>query len=112
MYAREAREKLTGDLAHLYQEGRFQKQPGVVVIGAGDPEVNGWYHRREHAEGPPKMWPSYLWGDKSRWAQMNVDKWYENDNGCFILPWIIYASNGFSLYARPVPADQDAATPP
>merc|ERR1712096_531728 len=69
MYAREAKAKLTGDLAHLYQENRFQREPRVHVTGAGTGEVNGWYQRREAQEGPPRGWPNE-WDD-AVWANLN-----------------------------------------
>merc|ERR1712096_349939 len=61
MYGREARKKLTADpplgLAHFCREpprGHFVEEPGVEVTGAGSTQVNGWYRRREVAEGPPR----------------------------------------------------------
>merc|ERR1712096_101026 len=61
MYKREAQEKLTADpalgLAHFYEQPHkknFIREPsGVEVMGAGYTNVNGWYRRRENAEGPP-----------------------------------------------------------
>merc|ERR1711964_394141 len=56
----------------------------VVVAGAGGPESNGWYHRRESAEGPPRACP---W-TRDEWVCRTGDRpWFEKDDGCYIV-WL------------------------
>lgn len=58
MCAGEAKAKLSSDpgLVRLYNKYTitYVEQPGVEVMGAGDAQVNGWYHRKERVEGPPR----------------------------------------------------------
>merc|ERR1711964_903648 len=99
MYGGEARSKLKGDLAHLYHEhltGFVHR--GVEVTGAGTPQVDGWYHRREGREGPPgpenslRPW-TYQGNHRDAWHGSTVGgwpqitegrHWYEKDYGCYI----------------------------
>merc|ERR1712000_69622 len=120
MYDREAMQKLAADptLEHLYHD-----PAGVEVKNAGDAQVNGWYHRKEAAEGPPRGWPEYL--NEELWAHYNMGPhWYEKDDGCFLYlharsapistgcpsgrqrphSWYIHAPDGYHRYRRPVPA--------
>merc|ERR1712096_128672 len=101
----------------------FEQEPGVEVMGAGDTQVNGGYHRMEHAEGPPRGWLAMysippieldyrelrptlsLDSAEGAWAEYNAGQpWYEKDNGCFIyqnqksLNWNICAPNGHHRY--------------
>merc|ERR1712096_516006 len=86
----------------------FVKQPGVLVTGAGDAQANGWYCRRDAAEGPPKGWKP-PWDSihfASHWAHWNRNRyWYENAEGCFLYQlmafhwWDICAQDGRSLYS-------------
>merc|ERR1711964_167924 len=82
---------------------------GVEVTGAGSAEVNGWYDRKELAEGPPPGWYSWspLGNIQWRWRQerMHANRpWYQKDDGCFIRydehAWFIHTPNGYRLYAR------------
>jgi len=114
MYDRKARENLTGDLAHIYHNGRFEREPGVEVRDAGDARVNGWYARKEAAEGPPRVWrPNW-----PNWAQENGGRrWYEKDDSCFIYHnqnsvWYFHAPNGNTRYFCRVSPDQVPAAPP
>lgn len=72
--------------------------PAVEVRGAGSEQVNGWYLRKEHAQGPPAGWPE-CWD----WAQCNEGRrWYEKDGGCFIYQtrsrWYILTPDGRCHY--------------
>merc|ERR1711964_609533 len=83
----EALEKLTADpslgLAHLYRPGKFTLEPGVEVIGAGNPRINGWYHHREASEGPPRN--NVRNYSREGWLRHTQGRpWYEQDNGCYI----------------------------
>merc|ERR1711964_631705 len=82
MYDREAKAKLTGDLAHLYKEGRFEHE-GVEVTGAGLAHMNGWYRRRETSEVPTRAaWSDWI---REEWVRYTGGRqWYEKDDGCFI----------------------------
>jgi len=63
-------------------------KPCVEVARAGNAQVNGWYVRKEAAEGPPGAWDLH---SKEGWSQKNGDRpWYEKDDGCFI-----YRHTGF-----------------
>jgi hypothetical protein len=87
----------------------------VEVEGAGEAQVNGLYHRREHAHGPPRAWSHSE-------ADWNMDSdgrpWYEKDDGCFIhhidwrAAWYILGPDGRSRYFCNVPAEQDGDAPP
>merc|ERR1711964_780954 len=108
----EAKDTLTGDpahgLAHLY-EGKFVQQPGVEVTGAGTDAVNGWYARKEAAEGPPSSWPY----QESDWAQWNAGRhWYEKDDGCIVYRgrrhWRICAPDGNWRYWQTTRSDAPA----
>jgi len=103
-------------------------EPGVEVTGDTSfvliLMVNGWYHQRDNAEGPPRGW--------TRWAshrekaeclcQVNFEacwnvgrNWYEKDDGCFIFRhpsfyergnffpavWLIVAPDGSTCYYGP-----------
>merc|ERR1711964_854154 len=52
----------------------------------GSAEVNGWYTRKEHADGPPSAVEGLEdeW-DNGCWDQYNEGRhWYEKDDGCFL----------------------------
>merc|ERR1711964_533230 len=84
------------------------------VRGAGEEEANGWYRRREHAEGPPcflgTVWghPSWTWSQSVWDREYKGQYWYENSNGYFIfldvaeqgqyLLWKIRSNRNASLY--------------
>merc|ERR1711964_189098 len=97
MYAREAKRVLTTEysplgtdppLAHLYHNhaGRFVPDPyGVEVTGAGDAQINGWYTRKDVAEGPPRKWygPGMTeWGHTR--CGFATRYWYLKHDGYFI----------------------------
>merc|ERR1711964_555356 len=52
------------------------------VIGAGVDSVNGWYDRKEHADGPPEGWLDL--GLHVNWDQANAGPWYLKNDGCFL----------------------------
>merc|ERR1712096_368803 len=87
MYDREARQKLAADpalgLTHFYQEPHrrhFVEELGIEVTGAGIAQANGWYHRREVAEGPPRPWKS----SRQFIRRTRGRPWFEKDNGYHI----------------------------
>merc|ERR1711964_175676 len=46
--------------------------------------VNGWYRRREAAEGPPRASPVTSRSPES-WARSTAGRpWFEKDDGCYI----------------------------
>merc|ERR1711964_695840 len=124
-YDEEARKILTADpmLAYLYDnhaKGFEQRPPGVEVRDAGCTQVNGWYRRMEHGEGPPRIWPStnvawIIYGNAGR-------RWYEKDDGGYIYcrdgdgHWRIFAQDSLSRYTNKwyvrsdVPLDTDPPT--
>merc|ERR1711964_802717 len=74
-------------------------------------QVNGWYHRKLTAEGPPTGWryrrPQNTEAD---WAQYHKDRhWYEKDDGCYIYRgrsfWNIRTLEGGHCYDCRMPAD-------
>merc|ERR1711964_839741 len=88
----------TGALAHLLRRGRFEQEPGVEVIDAGNAQVNGWYVRKEAAEGPPRRFPHWDW-------TRDVNEgwhWYEKDDGSTICRdrhhWYIRGPSGRNAY--------------
>jgi len=80
----EARVLFTADptLAHLHRIAGFEVKPGVEVMGAGSAQVNGWYHRREAFEGPPRANPN--WTYEYWMKETECRPWYEKDDGCHI----------------------------
>jgi len=45
---------------------------GVLVTGA-DPQVNGWYTRKQHAEGPPEWWLH----NRDFWINGQCSRWFD-----------------------------------
>jgi|ERR1712096_14404 len=129
MHAGEAKQILTADptLVHFYCEyGSGFEEPGVTVMGAGDPQLNGLYSRKEVREGPSNGFPGYC-----NWAQSHAGRyWYEKDDGCHIRAmnihdtvfantyaqrgggWVICGSKGGARYKCHVPAEQNDGLPP
>lgn len=112
----------------------------VQVTGAGIPEVNGYYHRREGSEGPPRRHriphkpckPGASYAERSRaaarrspaatWRLRNRDgHCYVKDDGCcfsrfnthLITPsWVIFTPDREICYIGDMPATQRDADPP
>merc|ERR1711964_771161 len=89
MYDKEAQKTLVSEpshgLAHLYHNNRrgFVQEPGLKVIGAGIPQMNGWYHRRD-ASLPGSAEAAGCSHEK--WIETTGGRpWYEKDDGYYIL---------------------------
>merc|ERR1711964_941376 len=81
------------------------------VLGAGDDSVNGWYVRKEAAEGPPAGWDVEDYDGP--WTNRNQGPyWYEKDDDCFMYQdyyyeeWHICSTNSRRYTVRcPVPVE-------
>merc|ERR1711964_957448 len=82
-----------GGLTQLYNrhQRNFARVLGVEVIGAGSDYMNGFYKRRENAEGPPpRGCPTFMSHRRGKSGTSKWDfytrgrRWYEKDDssGC------------------------------
>jgi len=127
MYGSEARKTLAADptLAHIYHDharGFVEEFPGVEVTGAGDETVNGWYARKEAAEGPPAAWTlgqEFWTRRRSQWSPGYHQYFYEKDDDHYLYDyvsilgkryWHIVAPDGsMTPYYNEVPTNDDPA---
>jgi len=71
-------------------------KPGVLVTGAGEAELNGWYDLKRAADGRPKCWriefrpeAGRMPNDEGEWEEFNQGQnYYENDAGCYIYRYL------------------------
>merc|ERR1711964_696804 len=76
-----------GTLNHLYEEGRFQHEKGLMMTGAKHPRANGWYRRGESHEEPPALMLTSLSSTLEQWKKnrkRDGRPWYQNHNEWFI----------------------------
>merc|ERR1711964_597540 len=79
-------------------------------FGAGLKELNGWYARKDAAEGPPRAWREDSWNGGDEWEITTGDHhWYEKSDGACIFhdkaapDWSICTNDDRYAYSWHVP---------
>merc|ERR1712096_217222 len=93
-------------MCHIWRQDTADdlQGPGLRVRGAGTQEANGWYSKKEIAEGPPAIELS----SRKNWRELTEGRpWYEKGDGCCIYwdgeKWFCVSAQGSYLYMSPTP---------